>query len=37
VGPEEPSREAFAADAVEVVGRKNGDGRDGGKDVAGEF
>ena len=37
VGPEEPVGKAFAADAVEVVGGEDGEGRDGGKDVAGEF
>ena len=37
VGPEEPFGQAFAADAVEVVGGENGERRDGGKDVAGEF
>ena len=37
VGPEQPVGQALAADAVEVVGGEDGEGRDGGKDVAGEL
>ena len=37
VGPEEPFWQALAADAVEVVGGEDGEGRDGGQDVAGEL
>ena len=37
VGPEQPFWQAFAADAVEVVGGEDGEGRDGGEDVAGKL
>jgi len=37
VGPEEPVWKAFAANAVEVVGGEDGERRNGGEDVAGEF
>ena len=37
VRPEQPFRQALAADAVEVVGGEDGEGRNGGQDVAGQL
>ena len=37
VAPEQPGGEAVAADAVEVVAGEDGEGRDGGQDVAGSL
>ena len=37
MGPDEPLWQAAAAQAIEVVGCEDGEGRNGGKDVSGEF
>src|ERR1700736_2531626 len=37
MGPEQPFWQALAANAVEVIGCEDGDGRDGRKDIAGEL
>jgi hypothetical protein len=37
VSPQKPGRKATAADAVEIVGREDGERGNGGKDIAGQF